>query len=52
MDEFSTAVHYFGDNPKKLNTSEFFNIFAEFITKFEVRYAHSAHACLHACTLD
>ncbi|KAK2185328.1 hypothetical protein NP493_240g05013 [Ridgeia piscesae] len=36
-EEFTAAINYFGDDPKKVNTCEFFNIFAEFITKFEVR---------------
>ena len=36
-EEFTAAINYFGDDPKKVNTCDFFNIFAEFITKFEVR---------------
>ena len=39
MDEFHAVTAYFGEDSKKLGTSEFFGIFSDFLVKFEVCYA-------------
>ena len=36
MEEFQAAVQYFGEDPKKVTTTELFGVFADFVTKFEV----------------
>uniref|UniRef100_A0A3Q1JKJ8 Glutamate receptor, ionotropic, delta 2 (Grid2) interacting protein, a n=1 Tax=Anabas testudineus TaxID=64144 RepID=A0A3Q1JKJ8_ANATE len=37
MEEFSKTASYFGEDGKATNTEAFFGIFAEFMSKFEVR---------------
>jgi hypothetical protein len=34
--QLQQVIQYFGEDPKRINSSEFFGVFAEFITKFEV----------------
>lgn len=36
MEEFQATVQYFGEDAKKVTTTELFGVFADFITKFEV----------------
>lgn len=36
MEEFQATVQYFGEDSKKVTTTELFGVFADFITKFEV----------------
>lgn len=33
--QLQQVIQYFGEDPKRINSSEFFAVFAEFITKFE-----------------
>ena len=35
--EFRDIVKYFGENEQKINTEDFFSIFAAFLMNFEVR---------------
>lgn len=37
MEEFSKVVSYFGEDSKSTKTEAFFGIFADFVSKFEVR---------------
>ncbi|KAK6170562.1 hypothetical protein SNE40_018927 [Patella caerulea] len=41
MEEFSNMVQYFGEDPKKIDTSDLFGIFTDFITKFEKAHRHN-----------
>ncbi|XP_060551742.1 delphilin-like isoform X3 [Ruditapes philippinarum] len=41
MEEFHSTVQYFGEDPKKVTTTELFGVFAEFITKFEKAHRHN-----------
>ncbi|XP_053389051.1 delphilin-like isoform X2 [Mercenaria mercenaria] len=41
MEEFQSTVQYFGEDPKKVTTTELFGVFAEFITKFEKAHRHN-----------
>lgn len=36
MEEFQSTVQYFGEDTKKITTTDLFGVFSEFITKFEV----------------
>ena len=38
MEEFHNVVQYFGEDAKKITTTDLFGVFAEFITKFEVSF--------------
>ena len=38
--EFNKTARYFGENAKGVGMQQFFGIFGEFITKFEVRKSH------------
>ena len=40
MEEFHEMVQYFGEDPKRMDTSDMFGIFCEFIVKFEVCYGN------------
>lgn len=35
-EDFRTMLHYFGEDPATMKTTEIFSVFSEFITKFEV----------------
>ena len=35
--EYSQAVHFFGEDPAKMRIDDFFGIFASFIADFEVQ---------------
>ena len=36
MEEFQSTVQYFGEDAKKITTTDLFGVFADFVTKFEV----------------
>ncbi|XP_052262977.1 delphilin-like [Dreissena polymorpha] len=41
MEAFQASVQYFGEDPKKVTTTELFGVFADFVTKFEKAHRYN-----------